>query len=154
MGDIVNATPTATSPVPQTKQAARAYCRSLGLLTPAKGGQQVTGTLTASAGATISGTDLSVRLRLGQAEICVSATLTSMSTPASPITVTGISLTQGTTTTNLTGFTSALPTNAASPVHLATCSPLSRPVVKSILQGTSTTLTIATSGGNLTATLA
>jgi hypothetical protein len=154
MGDIVNATPTATSPVPQTASAARAYCRSLGLLTPTKGGKESTGTLTAASGATVSGSGLSVRLRLGQAEICISATITSTTTPASPITVTGISITQGSTTTNLTGFTSALPTNATSPVHLATCAPLSRTIVKSILKGTSTTLTIMTSGGNLTATLA
>jgi len=153
MGDIVNATPTATSPVPQTRQAARAFCRSLGPLTPTKGGQSVTSTLTASTGATVSGTDLSVRLRLGQAQICVSATITSTTTPTSPVTVTGISLTQGTTTTNLSGFTSPLPTSATSPVHLATCAPLSRTTVLSILKGTSTTLTIMTSGGNLTATL-
>jgi hypothetical protein len=153
MGDIVNATPTATSPVPQTPTAARAYCRSLGPLTPTKGGHAVGGTLTPAAGATVSGTNLSVRLRLGQAEICISATLTSTTTPAAPISVSGITLTQGTTVTTLSNFTSALPTNATSPVQLATCAPLSRTIVKSILTGTPTTLTIMTSAGNLTATL-
>src|SRR5438270_776317 len=75
-------------------------------------------------------------------------------TAAKPVNVTAISLTQGTTTTNLSGFTSALPTNATSPAHLATCTALSRPTVLSILKGTtSTTLTITTSAGNLTATL-
>ena len=154
MADLVNPTATATSPVPQTRSAAHAFCRSLGLLSPTRGGQSMTGTLTAATGAMVAGSDLSVRLRLGQAQICVSVTITSTTTPASPVTVTAISLTQGTTTTNLSGFTSALPTNATSPAHLATCAALSRPTVLSILKGTtSTTLTITTSAGNLTATL-
>ena len=153
MGDIVNATPTATSPVPQTRTAARAFCRSLGPLTPRKGGHAVSGTLTPAAGATVSGANLSVRLRLGQAEICISATLTSTTTPASPISVSGITLTQGATVTTLSNFTSPLPANATSPAKLATCAPLSRAIVKSILTGTPTTLTIVTLAGNLTATL-
>ena len=152
-GDIVNPTPTATSPVPQTRQAAHAYCRSLGLLTPTKGGRQLSGTLTAAAGATVSGSNLSVRLRLGQAQICLSATISSTTTPASAISVSGISLTQGTSVTALSNFSPALPTNASSPLQLATCAPLSRSLVFSILHGTATTLTITTSGGSLTATL-
>jgi hypothetical protein len=152
-GDIVNATVTATSPVPQTRKAARAYCKSLAPLTAVKGGHQTKGTLTPATGATVSGSDLSVRLRLGQGQICIAATITSTTTPASPVTVTGISLTQGTTMITLSGFTSALPTNATSPVSFATCATLDRAVVKSILKGTVTTLTIITSAGNLTATL-
>lgn len=153
MADVVNATVSATSPVPQTRLSARTFCRSLAPLTTKRGGQSIAGTLTASTGATVSGTDLAVRLRLGQAELCVKATITSTTTPASAVTVTGISLTQGTTTTNLSSFTTALPSNATSPVKLATCAAVSRAIIASILQGTSTTITISTTAGDLKATL-
>lgn len=153
MQDVVNATVTATSPVPQTRLASRTFCRSLTPLTPTRGGQSMTGTLTASTGAAVSGTNLSVHLRLGQAELCVRATITSTTTPASAVTVTGISLTQGTTTTNLSSFTTALPTNATSPVKLATCAAVSRAMIASILHGTSTTITISTTSGDLKAAL-
>jgi hypothetical protein len=151
MRDVLNATPTATAPVPQSSKAARAYCRSLVAMTPRTGGHRGEETLTPSAGATVTGSHLVVRLRLGQAEICVSATVTSATAPS--VTVTGISLTQGTVTTDLSGFTSPLPTNATLPLRLATCAPLNRTVVASILHGTLTLLTISTSSGNLTATL-
>lgn len=151
MEDVMNATATAATPVPQTRAAARAYCKSLGPLTTRKGGHELNGTLTASSGATLTGTNLIARLRRGQAELCLAATITSTTSPT--ITVTAISLTQGATTTTLSGFTTPLPVAAASPVQLATCAPLSRTLVASILTGTATTLTISTSAGNLTATL-
>jgi hypothetical protein len=150
--DIINA-PNATTPVPQTKAAARAFCRAQGALTATKGGREVGGTVTSN----ISGltANVSLRLRVGQGQVCLSATFTTAAPLGSSLTINSpITLQQGSNapvTLTLAGVT--LPMTGTSPVHLAGCATLSRDVVKSLLQGKSTfTLSIPTSAGTVTAT--
>lgn len=141
--------------VPQTKAAARTFCRAQRSLTPTRGGSESTSTLTSSAPTALNGTNLSVRARLGQGQVCLSATLTT--TPAGrSITVTSVTLQQGTSTPITLSLTPALPRTGTSPLQLSGCATVDRAVVKALLQGTSSfTLTITTSSpaATLTATL-
>jgi hypothetical protein len=150
--DIVNATG-ATTPVPQTKAAARAFCRAQQALTATKGGKETSGTVTSNIAGLAA--DISLRLRLGQGQVCLSATFTTSAPLGTSLTINSpITLQQGSNTPltlNLAGVT--LPMTGTSPVHLAGCATLSRAIVKALLQGTSAfTLSIPTSAGTVTAT--
>jgi hypothetical protein len=146
-GDIVTG-------VPQTSRAAaRAFCRAQQALTATKGGKGVRGTVTS----TIAGlsSNVSLRLRLGQGQVCVDATFTTSAPLGSSLTINSpITLQQGSgtpITLTLSGVT--LPMTATSPVHLAGCATLNRDLVKALLKGTSTfTLSIPTSAGTVTTT--
>jgi hypothetical protein len=131
--------------VPQTKAGARTFCRAQRTLTPTRGGTEKTSTLTSSAPTALNGSDLSLRLRLGQGQVCLSVMLTT--TPAGgSITVTSVTLQQGSNAPITLNLTPALPRTGASPLQLSGCATLDRAVVKALLQGTSSfTLTITTS---------
>jgi hypothetical protein len=141
--------------VPQTKSGARTFCRTQSALTPTRGGKPVTATLISSAPAALNGTGLTLRLRLGQGQVCLSATLTT--TPAGgSITVTSVTLQQGANAPITLNLTPALPQTGTSPLQLSGCATLDRAIVKALMKGTSSfTLRITTStpAATLTATL-
>jgi hypothetical protein len=141
--------------VPQAKSTARAFCRAQQALTATKGGKQLVGTVTS----TIAGltSNISLRVRLGQGQVCINATFATAAPLGSTLTINSpITLQQGSgtpITLTLSGVT--LPMTGTSPVQLAGCTTLNRNVVKALLQSTSPfTLSIPTSAGTVTATFA
>jgi hypothetical protein len=140
--------------VPQTASAARAFCRAQRLLTPTSGGTAMESTLTSSAPTVLNGTGLALHARLGQGQVCLSATLTT--TPAGgTVTVSSVTLQQGTGTPTTLNLTPALPQTGTSPFHLAGCATLDRAIVKALLKGTTSftlTITTTTPAATLTAT--
>jgi hypothetical protein len=134
------------------KAAARAFCAALPVLTPTRGGKALSATLTSTtAGLTGS---IDVRARVGQGQLCLKLTVSSTTTP---ITVSGITVLQGTTTLATLNLATLSPlTSATSPLQLSGCVNLSRSLVKQVLQTTGLTLQVTTSspaGGVLTGTL-
>jgi hypothetical protein len=142
---IVSSTIPGATPLP-AGMTLKQFCRSLTPLTARAGGTQQTAGLTSTTTG-LSG-DLSLRLRLGQGQLCYSLTVTS---PTSPVTVTAASLTQGSVTIALT-----LPATASgtSPLTLTNCMTLGRTTVKSLLKSSTViTASVTTSAGTLTGTV-
>src|SRR5438093_8237789 len=80
--------------VPQTSAGAKAFCKAQTALAPTRGGKALTATLTSSLPAALSATNFALHVRLGQGQVCLSATLTT--TPAGgTITVSSVTLKQG-----------------------------------------------------------
>jgi hypothetical protein len=132
--------------------AARAFCAKLSVLTPTRGGKALSASLTSTTAGLSGSTD--VRARLGQGQLCLDLTVNSTTTP---ITVSGITVLQGTTTLAALDL-STLPslTSAGSPLQLSGCVNVSRTLVKQMLNSSGITLQVATSspaGGLLTGTL-
>ncbi len=161
MKQVTNHTGHATHPgdilagVPQTRTAAKAFCKAQRALTPTRGGKEMTATLTSSVPTALNATDFALRARLGQGQVCLSATLTT--TPAGgTITVSSVTLQQGANAPITLNLTPALPKTGTSPLQLSGCATLERAVVKALLKGTSTftlTITTTTPAATLTATI-
>ena len=132
--------------------AARAFCAKLPVLTPTRGGEARSASLTSTTVGLTGSTD--VRARLGQGQLCLKLTVSSTTTP---ITVSAVKLLQGTTTlATLDLSTLSSLTSATSPLQLSGCVNVDRSLVKQLLSGTGTTLQVETSspaGGLLTGTL-
>lgn len=134
------------------KAMARAFCAALPVLSPTRGGKAHSATLTSTtAGLTGS---IDVRARLGQGQLCLTLAVNSTTVP---ITVSGITIMQGTTTlATLNLSTLGSLTSATSPLDAKGCVNVDRNVVKQVLQTPGLTLQVATSspaGGLLTGTL-
>jgi hypothetical protein len=144
------------APVPQgttkaRKAAARAFCAALPVLTATRGGKAMSASLSSTT-AGLSGS-IDVRARLGQGQLCLKLMVNSATTP---ITVSGITLMQGTTTVATLNL-STLPslTSATSPLQVSGCVNLSRSLVKQVLQASALTVQVTTSspaGGLLSGT--
>jgi hypothetical protein len=131
--------------------AARAFCAKLSVLTPTRGGKALSASLTSTTAGLSGSTD--VRARLGQGQLCLNLAANSTTTP---ITVSGITVLQGTTLAALDLSTLPSLTSAGSPLQLSGCVNVSRTLVKQMLNSSGITLQVATSspaGGLLTGTL-
>jgi hypothetical protein len=134
------------------KAAARAFCAALPVLSATHGGKKLSATLTSTtAGLTGS---LDVRARLGQGQLCLALTVNSTTVP---ITVSGATIMQGTTTlATLNLSTLGSLTSATSPLHASGCVNVDRSLVKQVLQTSGLTVQVSTSspaGGLLSGTL-
>ena len=135
--------------VPQNNRAAaRAFCANLPVLTATRGGKGVSTSLTAAGLAA----NLSLRLRVGQGDLCYSLTVTK--TPAGALTITSATLTSSSAPTVTLDF-SGLTTTGPSPLTVSKCQPLARATVKALMKNTSAYMVnVQTSAGNLTGALA
>jgi hypothetical protein len=127
-------------PVPQNNiKAARAYCASLQVLTPNRGGRKLNTVFsTVPIGVTAR---LDVRLRMGQGQLCFNLSLTGANVQSATISAGGSSI-------NL----SPLPVNPAT--SSSGCVNTTRAVVKTILQNPAgATVTVVTDAGTLNGTL-
>ena len=141
-GDIVTG-------VPQTKARAQRFCSTQQVLTPVKGGRRVEAAL-ASTAPSLRGT-LSLRLRLGQGDLCFQLLVSGAQ--GTSITVTAVTLAASAKTITL-DLSRVSSTTGPSPVTLSACMPLSRATVKQLLQNAAQfTVTVNTSQGTLTGKL-
>jgi hypothetical protein len=142
-GDIVTA-------LPQTKVAAIRFCSAQVVLTPVKGGQRLESALSSTAPSLMG--SLNLRLRLGQGNLCFQLTVNAAQ--GTSITVNSVTLVRGTTTSISLDLAKVTKTSGTAPVAMGACMPLSRTLVKQVLQNASSvTVTVNTSQGVLTGKL-
>jgi hypothetical protein len=142
-GDIVTG-------VPQTKSTAVRFCSAQVVLTPVRGGRQLQAALSSTAPG-LMGT-LNLRMRPGQGDLCFQLALNAAQ--GTSVTVNSVTLARGATTSISLNLANVAKTSGTAPLAMSACMPLSRAVVKQVLQNASDfTVTVNTSQGTLTGKL-